>query len=100
MRKLTFIFLLLLYFPKTIFGQNNFYSVGEGLNEYVRAMYYDSLDQKLYVGGQFVTTVDTLNVFGTAAWDGQQWDSLNSGIKPSGPFSGPLPWWPSRITKF
>lgn len=96
----TIFFLLFLVLGNYCSGQGNYYSVGNGLNNYVRSMYYDSIDEKLYVGGQFINTIDTLKVCGAAVWDGQTWDSLDAGLKPNGPFSGSLPWWASRVTKY
>lgn len=46
----------------------------------VRSIYYDSSLNKLFVGGLFSYTATGFPVFGVAQWDGQNWDSLSSGL--------------------
>jgi hypothetical protein len=45
----------------------------------VRSMFYDTLDKKLYVSGQF-QKADGKLVWGVAVWYNNQWDSLQGGL--------------------
>jgi hypothetical protein len=45
----------------------------------VRSMFYDTIDKKLYVSGQF-QKADNNYVWGVAVWDGIKWDSLQGGF--------------------
>jgi hypothetical protein len=61
------------------------FSLGGG----VRGMFYDTIDKKLYVSGQF-QKADNNYVWGVAVWDGIKWDSLQGGFtqyphQPSNP---------------
>lgn len=55
----------------------------------VRGMFYDTIDKKLYVSGQF-QKADNDYVWGVAVWNGIKWDSLQGGFtqfphQPSNP---------------
>jgi hypothetical protein len=45
----------------------------------VRSMFYDTIDKKLYVSGQFKTAENKI-VWGAAVWNGTMWDSLQGGF--------------------
>lgn len=46
----------------------------------IRKLYTDTIDNKLYAVGSFVS-IGGKKCYGTAVWDGQTWDSLGSGIR-------------------
>lgn len=56
----------------------NWERIGSGMNKEVRALYADSNDNKLYVGGAF-KHADDKEVNGLTVWDGTSFDSLGSG---------------------
>lgn len=59
--------------------------LGNGLNAGVRALLYDSLEQRLYTFGAF-TQADGVLVNGTAWWDGVSWHPMGNGVQqPSMP---------------
>lgn len=45
----------------------------------VRSIFYDTIDKKLYVSGQFKTAENKI-VWGAAVWNGTMWDSLQGGF--------------------
>lgn len=57
--------------------------LGSGFNNSgynpVRAMFYDTIDKKLYAGGQFAIA-DGKTVWGVAVWYNNAWDSLKGGF--------------------
>lgn len=57
----------------------NWQGLGSGLNYSVTGMFTDTVDNLLYVGGQF-SMVDGKNFKGFAKWDGTKWDSVGLGI--------------------
>ena len=50
----------------------------------VRCTFVDSIDNSLYIGGNF-TKVNGINCWGIARWNGTQWDTLGSAMKPIPP---------------
>jgi gliding motility-associated-like protein len=57
-----------------------FGKLGQGFREFaVRSLFYDTIDKKLYAGGQF-KFADNKIVWGAAVWNGTQWDSLRGGF--------------------
>jgi hypothetical protein len=60
-----------------------FGTLGAGFNNGsynpVRALFYDTLDKKLYAGGQFALA-DGKTVWGAAVWYNNHWDSLRGGF--------------------
>lgn len=80
-------FLISVYILASFFGMgqvitySDFGNLGDGLSGglYPRALFYDTIDKKLYAGGQF-TYADNKPVWGVAVWDGIKWDSLQGGF--------------------
>jgi hypothetical protein len=72
-----------------------FGSLGGGLIDGggVRSMFYDKIDKKLYVSGQFQKAENKL-VWGVAVWYNNQWDSLKGGFTqfPQQPPTFPNEW--------
>ncbi len=60
--------------------------LGSGINPVIgapgeiRKLYTDTIDNKLYAVGSFVS-IGGVKCYGVAVWDGQTWDSLGSGIR-------------------
>ncbi len=67
-----------IFFSQSLHGQN-WDSLGGGLEWSARALYADSVNDYLYVGGTF-TQAGNINTEGIARWDGTTWDSLGSGL--------------------
>ncbi|MFN7014286.1 MAG: hypothetical protein ACK4ON_08470, partial [Bacteroidia bacterium] len=61
------------------FCQNNWQPIAPGLDRPIRAIYNDTTDNLLYIGGPF-STIDGNYIRGIARWNGTQWDSLQGGI--------------------
>lgn len=58
----------------------NWESIGNGISDgYVRVMYTDTSEGKLYVGGNF-NNIEQMEVGGIACWSNNKWDSLSTGI--------------------
>lgn len=66
-----------------LFGINvcaqNWNSLGSGLSFYGNILYNDTLTNKLFIGGAFAK-VNGHYANGIAAWDGNNWDTLDGGI--------------------
>jgi hypothetical protein len=64
-----------------IWGQTLFYGrMGDGLTDYpARSVFYDSIDKKLFITGQFKYIENKL-MWGAAVWNNNQWDSLRGGF--------------------
>jgi hypothetical protein len=83
-----------------------FGTLGSGFNNAtynaVRALFYDTVDNKLYAGGQFAIA-DGKTVWGAAVWQNNAWDSLRGGLTkypqspPSQGDGGPIV---NRIIRF
>jgi hypothetical protein len=82
--------------------------LGTGFNnDYVtpvRALFYDTLDKKLYAGGQF-TKADGKTVWGAAVWYNNSWDSLRGGLaqfrqQSPGPSEGSYSSWAWKIIRY
>lgn len=57
-----------------------FGKLGQGFREFgTRSLFFDTIDKKLYASGQF-KFADNKIVWGTAVWNGTQWDSLRGGF--------------------
>lgn len=68
--------------PLFLRGQVLYYGkLGGGNNSQmpIRCLFYDTIDKKLYAGGQFVL-MDNKKVWGVAVWNGSYWDSLRGGL--------------------
>jgi len=62
------------------FAQSNYWApVGGGFNNYVETMYYDSVENILYAGGNFFMTGSD-SMWHISKWNGSYWDSLGNGI--------------------
>ncbi|MEM6966690.1 MAG: T9SS type A sorting domain-containing protein [Bacteroidota bacterium] len=57
----------------------NWESLGQGVNQPVFHLYPDSVDNLLYIGGQF-KFADGITVNGVATWDGQSFTTVGSGV--------------------
>lgn len=57
----------------------NWQSVGRGTNQGIASIYVDSINDKVYIGGQFYLA-DSIHCHGIAVWNGQNWDSVGSGL--------------------
>ena len=80
MKKIIIFFLFISLFT-SLKAQEYWHRVACGLGEVgtgesVNALLYDSIDNKLYAVGTFLTIDDTLACPGIAKWDGQEWDSI------------------------
>ncbi|MBI3509521.1 MAG: T9SS type A sorting domain-containing protein [Bacteroidetes bacterium] len=74
------LFLFFLYTP-CCFAQH-WDSLYGGVNRNITCLYADSISNRLFVGGIF-TEVNRDTIWGIATWNGNQWDSLKSGIDNS-----------------
>ncbi|MEO8088138.1 MAG: T9SS type A sorting domain-containing protein [Bacteroidota bacterium] len=77
--KYIFIAILIFVIPFPNYGNNSWYALGGGLNNYVQSIYIDSTDSKVYAGGPF-SQADSLRAIGITVWDGSNWDSLGNGL--------------------
>lgn len=68
-----------------MFGQSGlFTSVGGGGNYQFDSFVFDSINDKLYVSGQFTKLNKTVSIKYQAVWDGVKWDSLKHLLADSG----------------
>ncbi len=74
---MTFRILILLIFYPNLFVFSQWENLNTGLSDDARVLYFDSLSNNLFVGGNF-TFADNIFVNGIAKWNGLTWDSLNS----------------------
>ena len=77
-----FLKILIWLAPLVLRGQAFTYGkLGGGNNSQmpIRCLFYDTIDKKLYAGGQFVL-MDNKKVWGIAVWNGIKWDSLRGGL--------------------
>jgi hypothetical protein len=73
-------FILSLILAHSALSQN-WEALGQGFSLPIRAMYSDTLDNYLYVGGNVKDiTADGRVLKGVARWDGLKWDSLGNGV--------------------
>jgi trimeric autotransporter adhesin len=63
----------------TCSSAQNWVSLNSGFNYYVRAFYSDTLNDRLYIGGQFSSTKTGLIAAGICYWDGVDYNVLGCG---------------------
>lgn len=75
------LYIALVFAPLFNLGQTLYYGrLGDGLTDYIaRSVYYDSIDKKLFVTGQFKYIENKL-MWGAAVWSSNKWDSLRGGF--------------------
>ncbi len=56
------------------------YSVGNGVNGYVKSFVVDTVKNILYVGGSYTMADDTIPVDNIAKWDGIQWSDVGVNV--------------------
>lgn len=77
--RFSIVFLIyILAFTLNINGQS-WNDLNNGTNYFVRTLYSDTIENKLYVGGDF-WEAGGLSAFDIASWNGYKWDSLGSGM--------------------
>ncbi len=72
-----FIRIIVTFVSSKVIAQD-FVNVGGGVSSFVRCFYSDSINGKLYVGGNFKYAAN-LSVNGIGAWDGVSWSTLGQG---------------------
>lgn len=78
MNRKRFFFLLIYLFP-FILNAQNWLPLSSGLDGSVRSLFFDTIDNNLYVGGQFkIAGGDT--IAGIARWDGTQFYPMGCGF--------------------
>ncbi len=72
---------IFLFFVKTDTCESQtFNTLPPGFNFQVRSLYFDSLSNVLYAGGNFWQYSNGVSVNYIAQWTGTQWDSLGAGV--------------------
>lgn len=61
-------------------ASQSFDSLPPGFNFPVRALYFDSISNILFAGGNFWQFANFVDVNNIAQWNGTQWDSLGAGV--------------------
>lgn len=69
------ILLILFVFSNPISAQN-WVDMGLKADNAVRVIYSDTIDNRLYLGGNFIYVNDSLPVYGFTYWDGNEYDTL------------------------
>ncbi len=80
MRAKTFIYLFLVFNFLYLDILGSWVSLHFGTNRPVQTIYIDSLNGKIYIGGEFYEA-DSTRANAIAVWDGLRWDSVGSGAK-------------------
>jgi trimeric autotransporter adhesin len=92
--------LILLFVLPCLSLAQRWQSVGGGTSNYVEALYADTVNHILYVGGNFEYAGDSL-VHQIAAWNGSTWRSLGEGTgdTTNGPLSAitSIVWWEENV---
>ncbi|HOY30434.1 MAG TPA: T9SS type A sorting domain-containing protein [Bacteroidales bacterium] len=70
---------ILLLFITNIKAQQNWQSLGSDFNRYIWCFYPDTVENKLYIGGDF-SKIDSTIVYGIAEWDGTNFSPLGCGV--------------------
>ncbi len=83
--KNNFLLLFVCLFPMGLFSQN-WEPFNTGTNQSVRALYFDSSENLLYLSGIF-SKADGFMVNGIASWDGSNFETLDQGIDNCNPIS-------------
>jgi len=90
MKNKIFFFLLFSCLIPSVFSGQNWQSLGTGADRFVTCMYVDSVDNLMYVGGDFIY-MNGKKARGIATWDGVKFDTLQQGMDVfSGSFPEPL----------
>jgi hypothetical protein len=79
MRKITYLFIVLVLLSNSFRAQYSWSNVGAGTNLYVHALATDTVNHVVYAGGVF-TQAGGNSALGIAKWDGANWTPLGSGV--------------------
>ncbi|MBL0343437.1 MAG: T9SS type A sorting domain-containing protein [Bacteroidetes bacterium] len=80
MMKQSFLILFICLFKIQTCGGQIFNSLPPGFNFAVISLYFDSISNILYAGGNFWQYSNGVDVNYIAQWNGSQWDSLEAGV--------------------
>lgn len=85
--KILAVLFLLQGFSISLVKSQNWASIGE-FNQTAYCVYNDTIDNKLYIGGNFNSVDGNSSYRGIVSWDGLQFDSLGCGLNKVGYSSG------------